>query len=77
LIGKAQEKARVVRTERRQNAQTGQSYAWLVSSTAMVNHYYFYCVDDDFGPFFLNWTVSGSRPGVWRFSRMFSLLFEA
>jgi hypothetical protein len=53
LIGKAQEKARVVRTERRHNAQTGQSYAWLVSSTAMVNHYYFYCVDDDFGPFFL------------------------
>ena len=22
-------------------------------STAMVNHYYFYCVDCDFGPFFL------------------------
>jgi hypothetical protein len=22
-------------------------------STAMVNHYYFYCVDEDFGPFFL------------------------
>jgi hypothetical protein len=24
-----------------------------VESTAMVNHYYFYCVDEDFGPFFL------------------------
>jgi hypothetical protein len=24
-----------------------------VRSTAMVNHYYFYCVDADFGPFFL------------------------
>ena len=32
---------------------TGASYAWLVSSTAMVNHYYFYAVDEDFGPFFL------------------------
>jgi hypothetical protein len=53
FIGKAQEKARVVRTERRRNEQTGQTYAWLVPSTAMVNHYYFYCVDEDFGPFFL------------------------
>ena len=25
----------------------------IVDSTAMVNHYYFYCVDEDFGPFFL------------------------
>ena len=52
-IGKAQEKARVLRTERRHVPATGASYAWLVSSTAMVNHYYFYAVDDDFGPFFL------------------------
>jgi hypothetical protein len=52
-IGKAQEKARVVRTERRRNPQTGATYPWIVSSTAMVNHYYFYCVDEDFGPFFL------------------------
>jgi hypothetical protein len=53
FIGKAQEKARVLRTERRRNPRTGASYAWLVSSTAMVNHYYFYGVDEDFGPFFL------------------------
>lgn len=53
FIGKAQEKTRVVRTERRHNPTTGQSYPWLVVSTAMVNHYYFYCVDRDFGPFFL------------------------
>ena len=32
---------------------TGATYAWLADSTAMVNHYYFYAVDDDFGPFFL------------------------
>ena len=42
FIGKAQEKARVVRTERRRNPHTGASYAWLVASTAMVNHYYFW-----------------------------------
>ena len=52
-IGKAQEKARVLRTERRHDPATGGTYAWLVSSTAMVNHFYFYAVDDDFGPFFL------------------------
>ena len=33
--------------------QTGATYPWLVRSTAMVNHFYFYCVDRDFGPFFL------------------------
>jgi hypothetical protein len=53
FIGKAQEKARVWRTERRRDAQTGQPYAWLVQSTALVNQYYIYAVDRDFGPFFL------------------------
>ena len=52
-IGKAQEKARVVRTERRHDLATGDTYPWLADSTAMVNHFYFYAVDDDFGPFFL------------------------
>lgn len=53
FIGKAQERARVVRTQRRRDPQTGDHYPWLESSTAMVNHYYFYAVDEDFGPFFL------------------------
>ena len=53
FIGKAQEKAPVWRTERRRDAQTGQPYAWLVKSTALVNQYYIYAVDADFGPFFL------------------------
>src|SRR5437867_7212158 len=53
FVGKAQEKAAVCRTEKRRNPQTGQPYPWLVRSTAMVNHYYFYGVDRDFGPFFL------------------------
>jgi hypothetical protein len=52
-VGRAQEKARVVRTERRRWEKTGGTYPWIVESTAMVNHYYFYCVDEDFGPFFL------------------------
>ena len=53
FIGKAQEKTPVIRTERRRNPKTGQPYPWLVKSTAMVNHFYVYCVDRDFGPFFL------------------------
>ena len=52
-VGRAQEKARVVRTERRRNPRTGATYPWVVDGSAMVNHYYFYCVDEDFGPFFL------------------------
>lgn len=52
LIGKAQEKTRVFRTEKRTDAQ-GKKYPWLASSTAMVNHYYFYILDRDFGPLFI------------------------
>jgi hypothetical protein len=53
FIGKAQEKATVFRTEHRKHPVTGRGYAWIVRTTSMVNHYYFYCVDRDFGPFFL------------------------
>lgn len=52
FIGKAQEKATVCRTETRRNA-AGVRYPWIVQSTALVNQYYFYAVDSDFGPFFL------------------------
>jgi hypothetical protein len=52
-IGRAQEKARVPRTERRRCARTGMSYPWVVDGSAMVNHYYFYVFDDDFGPCFV------------------------
>ena len=41
------------RTEKRRNPTTGQAYPWLARSTAMVNHFYLYAVDADFGPFFL------------------------
>ncbi len=53
FIGVAQEKSHVFRTERRHNPTTGAPYPWIVTATAVVNHYYFYAVDDDFGPFFL------------------------
>jgi hypothetical protein len=52
-VGRAQEKASVMRTERRYDSRTGASYAWLVKASALVNHFYFYCFDDDFGPFFI------------------------
>ena len=52
-MGKAQEKTPVFRTEKRRNPETGQTYPWIVRSTAMVNHFYFYGIDEDFGPFFL------------------------
>ena len=52
-IGKAQERARVLRTERRHHPESGVGYPWLVDSTAMVNHYYVYLVDEDFGPLFV------------------------
>src|SRR5258708_12245641 len=42
-----------MRTERRRSRFTGGTYPWIVESTARFTHYYFYCVDEDFGPFFL------------------------
>ena len=57
FIGKAQEKTPVLRTERRRNDKTGATYPWLVRSTAMVNQFYIYCVDRDFGPFFLKFST--------------------
>lgn len=60
FIGTAQEETRVFRTEKRKNPRTGQPYPWLVRATAMVNHYYIYGVDRDFGPFFLKFCSSFS-----------------
>ncbi|MGH3967107.1 MAG: hypothetical protein ACRDTV_03055 [Mycobacterium sp.] len=52
FIGRAQEKTNLFRTEKRHHSD-GHAYPWIVKSTGLVNHFYFYCVDDDFGPFFL------------------------
>ena len=56
FVGRAQEKNRVFRTEKRRNPVTGASYPWIVSSTGVVNQFYVYCVDADFGPFFLKFS---------------------
>lgn len=53
FVGKAQEKVPVFRTERRRSPTTGRPYPWIVRRSAMVNNYYVYAVDRDFGPFFL------------------------
>jgi len=53
FVGRAQEKTWVWRTQKRRNAVTGTSYAWLVKDSAMVNHFYVYVVDDEFGPLFI------------------------
>ncbi len=41
------------RTEKRRNPETQKPYPWIVRTTIFVNYYYFYCVDKDFGPFFI------------------------
>lgn len=53
FVGKAQENTPVFRTERRRSPITGRPYPWIVRRSAMVNNYYIYAVDRDFGPFFL------------------------
>jgi hypothetical protein len=52
FIGRAQEKTSLFRTEKRRD-RDGKTYPWIVKSTGLVNHFYFYCVDGDFGPFFI------------------------
>ena len=50
MSGVAQEKQKVFRTSKRRNPVTGATYPWLVPGSAVVNQYYFYCVDEEFGP---------------------------
>ena len=53
FVGKAQEKTWTFRTRKRRNPVTGKTYPWIYRTTAMVNQYYFYLVDGDFGPLFI------------------------
>ena len=53
FVGRAQEKAWAFRTQKRRNPATGKEYLWLTRATLQVNYFYFYCVDEDFGPFFI------------------------
>ena len=41
------------RTEKRVNPDTGAAYPFIVKASAVVNQFYFYGFDDDFGPFFI------------------------
>lgn len=53
FVGVAQEKARIWRTAQRRDPATGKRYPWLYQDQAMVNHWYFYGFDADFGPFYI------------------------
>ena len=52
-IGKAQERFASFRVVKKISEHTGQPYPWLTRSAVMCNHYYFYLVDEDFGPLFI------------------------
>ena len=52
-LGTAQEKMRTIRTEKRRNPATGAVFPWLVDATAVVKVFYWYIVDEDFGPLFI------------------------
>jgi hypothetical protein len=56
FLGKAQEKVTVFRTEKRTGSD-GKKYPWIVKSATPVNQFYFYCLDADFGPFFLKFST--------------------
>jgi hypothetical protein len=53
FIGKAQEKAQGFRTTHKRDAETGKSFPWITGGVALPNQYYFYLVDEDFGPLFI------------------------
>jgi hypothetical protein len=55
FIGRAQEKNKVFRTERRRDRE-GKTYPWITRGTGIINQWYFYCLDADFGPFFLKFS---------------------
>jgi hypothetical protein len=56
LIGKAQEKTTTFRTTKGHGPRSADRYPRLLRTTAMVNQYYFYGIDVDFGPFFFKFS---------------------
>ncbi len=56
LIGKAQEKTTTFRTTKGHGPRSADRYPRLLRTTAMVNQYYFYGIDQDFGPFFFKFS---------------------
>jgi len=55
-IGVAQEKFSTFRVSKKHNPLTGDSYPWLSRADVMCNQYYFYVVDEDFGPLFIKFS---------------------
>ena len=56
LIGRAQEKNTGCSGPRSAVTDDGRAYPWIVKTTWVVNHFYVYCVDEDFGAFFLKFS---------------------
>ena len=55
-IGVAQEKFAGFRVMKKVSERTGTTFPWLYRSTVMCNQYYFYLVDEDFGPLFIKFS---------------------
>ena len=55
-IGIAQEKFAGFRVRKKVSERTGTTFPWLYRSTVMCNQYYFYLVDEDFGPLFIKFS---------------------
>ena len=55
-IGKAQEKFSTFHVQKRFSEEHGVSFPWLMRSTVLCNQYYFYIVDEDFGPLFIKFS---------------------
>ncbi len=53
FIGKAQEKYSAFPMIKKISGHTGKPYPWLMRSSVMCNQYYFYLLDEDFGPMFI------------------------
>jgi hypothetical protein len=53
FIGKAQEKFASFRVTKKFSEHSGKPFPWLSRGTVLCNHYYFYLVDEDFGPLFI------------------------
>ena len=55
-IGVAQEKFAGFRVRKKLSVETATYFPWLYRSQVMCNHYYFYLVDEDFGPLFIKFS---------------------
>jgi len=55
-IGVAQEKFAGFRVMKKLSERGGTTFPWLYRSTVMCNQYYFYLVDEDFGPLFIKFS---------------------